>query len=103
MDLPLFAALSFESPSPGFELPYAVFQAGWVVALISIVILAVISRYTLIQLTQCGHLASKLSQSRAVENSAPTYPQVGFEAFGLLGSLISYFGIAAMSLGVVGG
>ncbi len=88
-----------------FELPFAVMQAGWLVALLSILVLAVISRYTLVQLAQCGHLASKLIQSRSLEkpNSAPTYPQVGYVAFGLFGSLISYFGIFAMSLGVVGG
>jgi amino acid permease len=82
-----------------FELPMAVLQAGWLVALFSILILAVISRYTLVQLTQCGHLAASLSSQK---NSSPTYPQVGFQAFGWPGAVISYFGIAAMSLGVVG-
>lgn len=54
-------------------------------SLFGVLLLAVISRYTLVQLTQCGHLASSLSRLRGGEtNSNPTYPQVGFEAFGIV-------------------
>ncbi len=80
-----------------FELPWAVMQGGWIVSLFGILILAAVSFYTLVLLTRCGHLTSELDRK-----PTPTYPEIGRCAFGLPGAIIAYFGIFAMTLGVVG-
>ncbi len=80
------------------ELPQAVQQGGLVLSLVGILLLAVISYYTLVLLTRCGHLTTDLDPSQ----TSPTLPVIGRAAFGTVGAIVAYIGIGAMTLGVVG-
>ena len=79
------------------ELPHAILDAGWLAGLLLILAIALISYYTLITLARCGHLVSERTR-----DAAPTYPSLGRAAFGAPGSAVAYFGVLAMTVGVVG-
>lgn len=79
-----------------FELPWAFAQAGVAGSIIGILILAALSLFSLNRLSICSVLVS----SR--DGRALTYPEIGRQAFGRAGYLISWFGVVAMSLGVCG-
>jgi amino acid permease len=73
-------------------------QAGWLFAMFGLIVLAVMSYYTLVQISKCGHLTTRLSP----KDISPTYPEIGNIAFGKVGMIAAYFGIFVMTLGLVG-
>eukprot|EP00040_Diaphanoeca_grandis_P031636 m.189718 g.189718 ORF g.189718 m.189718 type:complete len:203 (-) comp32385_c1_seq1:1212-1820(-) len=77
-----------------FELPYAFMQAGFLGSIIGVVILALLSQFALTRLAVCGRLVPNIPY--------PTYPQVGYQAFGNTGAFVAWFGAIAMSVGVCG-
>ena len=77
-----------------FELPWAFKQAGAVLAGISLILLAIMTNYTLKWLAMCGHYHPRIVK--------PTYPEIAQHAFGKIGFIIAWFGILAMTIGVCG-
>mmetsp|Transcript_15246 Transcript_15246/g.23085 ORF Transcript_15246/g.23085 Transcript_15246/m.23085 type:complete len:486 (+) Transcript_15246:33-1490(+) len=75
-----------------FELPWAYMQAGLAGSITGVVVLAVMSHFSLSRLAKCNELMGKLS----------TYPEIGKKAYGTPGKVITWFGIIAMTIGVCG-
>ena len=76
-----------------FELPWSFSQAGKVGAVVGIVTVAVLSNWTFIYL-------GELSQICGINR--PTYPQIGRVCMGPVGEYLVWFGMAMMTVGVVG-
>jgi len=77
-----------------FELPWAFMQAGFVGSIVGVTVLACLSQFSLTRLAVCGRMVPN--------NARPTYPEVGYQAFGMIGSFIAWFGAVAMTLGTCG-
>jgi len=84
-----------------FELPWAFAQAGVVGGTVGVLFLAVLSTFSLQKLAHCSSLTMDRWQPTK-QRRAPTYPDVGREALGTVGSFLAWFGVVAMSLGVCG-
>lgn len=67
-------------------------NGGSVGALVGLLGLAVLSRFALLKLADCGRMVPGVS--------AATYPEVGEAAFGKAGRVAAWFGMLAMTLGV---
>ena len=65
-----------------FELPWAVMQGGLIGSVAGIVVLALLSHFSLVRLALCGHLVHG--------DVTPTYPAVGAAAFGLIGKILAW-------------
>ena len=86
-----------------FELPWAFAEAGAAGGVIGVVVLAILSTFSLQKLARCSSLV--LEQRLAAKQATgimPTYPDVGRAAFGPFGGFLAWFGVVAMSLGVCG-
>lgn len=70
----------------------AIMNGGSVGALVGLLGLAVLSRFALLKLADCGRMVPGVS--------AATYPEVGEAAFGKAGRVAAWFGMLAMTLGV---
>jgi len=77
-----------------FELPKAVSDGGLFGACLGIVFLAFLCHFSLSRLARCSHLVSNTTK--------PTYPMIGAEACGLIGKVVAWFGMLAMTVGVCG-
>jgi len=76
-----------------FELPWSFSQAGKVGAVVGIVTVAFLSNWTFVYL---GELSLICGINR------PTYPQIGRVCLGPVGEYLVWFGMAMMTVGVVG-
>lgn len=73
-------------------------QAGWLTAIFLLVSIAIMSYYTLWQVSRCGHIVRHLHHDMV----NPTYPEICLVAFGRVGQWLAYAGILFSVLGAVG-
>lgn len=76
-----------------FELPWAFSKAGVVGSIVGIIGVAVMSNWCFVMLVELSHMCG-INQ--------PSYPQVGHVCMGRTGEILVWFGMAMMTIGVVG-
>ena len=76
-----------------FELPWAFDKAGLVGGTVGVLVFALLSNI-------CFYFLTRLSHSCGLER--PTYPQLGRACLGPSGEAMVWFGMVAMTIGVVG-
>ena len=77
-------------------------QGGLVGGSIGILLLGIMSFYTLYILTRTGHITHQLTYHNINGKNSPTYPEIGYRAFGKIGEYIVWFGVLCMTIGVCG-
>ena len=78
-----------------FELPWAFWQGGLIGSCVGLVVFALLSNASF------SYLVS-LSHSACPDIDRPTYPQLGRACLGAPGEMLVWFGMLAMTVGVVG-
>ena len=85
-----------------FEIPHAFTDGGIVGSAVGMVVLAILSSYSLRRLAYCSDLMPDENLGILTAQSKPKFYEIGYCAIGRPGYLLSWFGLLAMTLGVCG-
>jgi amino acid permease len=85
-----------------FALPYAVMNAGLWGGIVGIIVIALLSNFTIRTLMQCAERVMEQNQKRGLQEEAqpPSYPEIGRAAFGEPGAMLVSLFSGLMCFGV---